>query len=258
MKLLQDSEDSKAERKSLKPQVERRRRERMNRSLESLKTLLLQRQGGTQHRVEKAEILEHTVVFLQNTAEGDKTRAGGGVGGGGGVVGGGGGGGGRKHSFQDGFSTCLQTTARFLGPEGKGLWLGAALDASLAARFPCSDSDSAGVQRRTEAPSSSSSSSSSSASCSSSSSSSCSSSSGSLRLRKSSRSILRLLIHRSGLRLCTPALTSVASCVQTHRESHLSPTTTTPPQPHKEASRSSKQSPSQSQPLGQTLWRPWP
>ncbi|KAA8591851.1 hypothetical protein FQN60_017225 [Etheostoma spectabile] len=44
----------------------------MNRSLESLKTLLLQRQEGTQRRVEKAEILEHTVVFLQNTAEGNR------------------------------------------------------------------------------------------------------------------------------------------------------------------------------------------
>ncbi|KAF1388366.1 hypothetical protein PFLUV_G00089440 [Perca fluviatilis] len=138
MKLLQDSEDAKAQRKSLKPQVERRRRERMNRSLESLKTLLLQRQEATQRRVEKAEILEHTVVFLQNTAERDQMRAGGGDGGGGegGGGGGGGGGGDQKHSFQDGFSTCLQRAAQFLGPEGKGLWLGAALDASFAARFP--------------------------------------------------------------------------------------------------------------------------
>uniref|UniRef100_A0A3B4TWA5 Hairy and enhancer of split related-7 n=1 Tax=Seriola dumerili TaxID=41447 RepID=A0A3B4TWA5_SERDU len=182
MKLLQDSQDAKAQKKSLKPQVERRRRERMNRSLESLKTLLLQRQE-TQRRVEKAEILEHTVLFLQNTAKGDKTRAGGG-------------GGGRKHSFQDGFSTCLQRAAQFLGPEGKGLWLGAALDASFAARFARSDSDSAGVQRRTEARSST----------------------RSLLLRKTSRSILRLLIN----------------------------------------SRASKQSPSQSHPVSQSLWRPWP
>ncbi|XP_018555409.1 transcription factor HES-7 isoform X2 [Lates calcarifer] len=215
MKLLQDSEDAKAQRKSLKPQVERRRRERMNRSLESLKTLLLQRQEETQRRVEKAEILEHTVLFLQNTAKGDETRAGGG-------------GGGQKHSFQDGFSTCLQRAAQFLGPEGKGLWLGAALDASLASRFARSDSDSA------------------------------SSSSSSLLLRKSSRSILRMLIHRSGHKLCTPAL-NVSRCVQTrggsHPQHHI---TTTPPQPHKVASRASKQSPSQSHPLSQSLWRPWP
>ncbi|XP_034729213.1 transcription factor HES-2-like [Etheostoma cragini] len=226
MKLFQDLEDAKAQRKSLKPQVERRRRERMNCSLESLKTLLLQRQEGTRRRVEKAEILEHTVVFLQNTAEGNKTRAGGGDGDDGG------GGGGQKNSFQDGFSACLQSATRFLGPEGKGLWIGAAPDASFAARFSRSVSDSAGVQR-TEAHSSSS----------------------SLLLRKSSRSILRLLMDRSGLRLCTPALT-VTSCVQTNGDSHRSPTT--PQQPHKVTSRARKQSPSQNQPVGQSMWRPWP
>ncbi|XP_070692096.1 transcription factor HES-5-like [Pempheris klunzingeri] len=218
MKLLQDSEDAKAKRKSLKPQVERRRRERMNRSLESLKTLLLQPKEATQRRVEKAEILEHTVLFLQNTDSGIKTI---------------GEGGGQKQSFQDGFSTCLQRAAQFLGPEGKGLWLGAALDASFAARFPRSDSDSASVQRRPGAQSSSS----------------------SLPLRNSSRSILRLLVQRSGNRLCTPAL-NAARCVQTGKEPHRYPTT--PQQPHKVASRASKQSPPQSQPFSQSLWRPWP
>ncbi|KAM6935341.1 hairy and enhancer of split related-7 [Lycodopsis pacificus] len=222
MKLLQDSEDAKADRKSLKPQVERRRRERMNRSLESLKTLLLQQQEASRRRVEKAEILEHTVLFLQDTAERNKMRAEGGAGGGG-------------HSFQDGFSTCLQRAARFLGPEGKGLWLGAALDASLSARFSRSATDPAGVQRRTEARSSS----------------------GSLLLRKSSRSILRLLIQRSGLRLCTPARTTVPRCVQTCGESHTS-ATSTPQQPHEVASQMSKQSPSQSQQVSQSMWRPWP
>ncbi|TKS82535.1 Transcription factor HES-7.1-A HES-related protein 1-A [Collichthys lucidus] len=166
MKLIQDSEDAKAQRKSLKPQVERRRRERMNRSLESLKTLLLQQQEATQRRLEKAEILEHTVLFLQNTATGDTTRT---------EVGGC-----QRQSFQDGFSTCLQRASQFLGPEGKGLWLGAALDASFAARFSRSDSDSAGVQRRTEAQSSS----------------------NSLLFRNSSRSILQSLMHRSGHKVC--------------------------------------------------------
>ncbi|XP_076592421.1 uncharacterized protein LOC143324097 [Chaetodon auriga] len=220
MKLLQDSEDAKARRKSLKPQVERRRRERMNRSLESLKTLLLQRQEGTERRVEKAEILEHTVLFLQTTATGDQTSAEGG-------------GGSKKHSFQDGFSTCLQRAAQFLGPEGKGMWLGARLDASFAARCSRSDSDSAGVRRRTEALSSSS----------------------SLLVRKSSRSILQLLIRRSGRTLCRPAFT-VAGCVQNGLLSHRS--STTPQQPPKVASRCSKQSPSQSQPVSQSPWRPWP
>ncbi|XP_068558282.1 transcription factor HES-5-like [Cebidichthys violaceus] len=242
MKLLQDSEDAKADRKSLKPQVERRRRERMNRSLESLKTLLLQQQEASQRRVEKAEILEHTVLFLQNTAERNKIRAGGGDGGGGG----------QKHSFQDGFSTCLQRAAQFLGPEGKGLWLGAALDASLAARFSRSDTDPAGVQRRTEGARSDSDS-----ACAQRRTEAARSPSGSLLLRKSSRSILRLLIQRSGLRLCTAALTTVPRCVQNRGESQSS-ATSTPQQPRKVASQMSKQSPSQSQPVSQSVWRPWP
>ncbi|CAK6958969.1 enhancer of split mgamma protein-like [Scomber scombrus] len=213
MKHFQDSEDAKAKRKILKPQVERRRRERMNRSLESLKTLLLQQQEETQRRVEKTEILEHTVLFLQNTAKGDNTRAGGG---------------GQKHSFQDGFSTCLQRAAQFLGPEGKGLCLGAALDASFAARFAHSDSDSASSLRTTEAQSSS-----------------------SLVLSKSSRSTLRMLIRRSKHSLYCPPL-SGASCVQSHRDSRFS--STIPQQTHKGASRVSNQN----RPVSQSLWRPWP
>ncbi|XP_026173580.1 transcription factor HES-2-like [Mastacembelus armatus] len=212
MKRLQDSEEAKAKRKSLKPLVEKRRRERMNRSLEILKTLLLRRQEETQRRVEKAEILEQTVLFLQNSAKGDETPAGG-----------------EQHSFQDGISTCLQRAAQFLGPEGKGLWLGAALDASFGARFACSDSGYTGVQTRTEARSSF----------------------NSLLLRNSSRAILQMLIHRSAHRMCTPA-PRVASCVQTRGESHRS--LTTPQQPHKV----SKQSPSQSPQGSQCLWRPWP
>ncbi|XP_053182823.1 uncharacterized protein LOC128366168 [Scomber japonicus] len=155
MKLIHETEDGANDRKFIKSQVEKRRRERMNRSLERLRTMLLQQpqqltplthtgfsmQGATQRRMEKTEILEHTVLFLQNTVKTDDTRAGGG---------------GQKHSFQDGFSTCLQKAAQFLGPEGKGLWLGAALDASFAARFTHSDSDSAGARSTTEAQSSSS------------------------------------------------------------------------------------------------------
>ncbi|XP_056300202.1 uncharacterized protein LOC130212922 isoform X2 [Pseudoliparis swirei] len=219
MKLLQDSEDAKAERKSLKPQVERRRRERMNRSLESLKTLLIERQEASQRRVEKAEILEHAVLFLQNSRRPGEAD----------------GGGGQKH-LQDGFSTCLQTAAQFLGPKGKGLLLGAALDAaSLAARFSrASDSDSAGAQRRrTEARSSS----------------------GCLLLGKSSRSILQLLIQRSGHKLmCTPALATVPSCVLQTRGESQSSGTSTPLQP----SRAGKQSAAPSQAAGQSMWRPWP
>uniref|UniRef100_A0A3Q3XHI9 BHLH domain-containing protein n=1 Tax=Mola mola TaxID=94237 RepID=A0A3Q3XHI9_MOLML len=111
----------------------------MNRSLERLRNMLLQETqlGGTQRRVEKAEILEHTVLFLQNIAKGDSVRAVGGDGN-------------RNPSFQDGISTCLQRAARFLGPEGKGLWVGAPLDASFTARVAPSDSESARAPRRPE------------------------------------------------------------------------------------------------------------
>ncbi|KAG5844785.1 hypothetical protein ANANG_G00166390 [Anguilla anguilla] len=91
--------DLKTTRKLLKPQVEKRRRERMNRSLESLRALLLQ---GSQHqalasrRVEKAEVLEHTVLFLQSAAHRGAAE------------------GSQQQDFQDGFSTCLQRAARFL------------------------------------------------------------------------------------------------------------------------------------------------
>ncbi|KAG5844784.1 hypothetical protein ANANG_G00166380 [Anguilla anguilla] len=71
----------------------------MNRSLESLRALLLQ---GSQHqalasrRVEKAEVLEHTVLFLQSAAHRGAAE------------------GSQQQDFQDGFSTCLQRAARFL------------------------------------------------------------------------------------------------------------------------------------------------
>nr|XP_046173018.1 transcription factor HES-7.1-A-like [Oncorhynchus gorbuscha] len=107
----------------LKPQVERRRRERMNHSLESLRTLLLQGpllQGVTQRRVEKAEILEHTVLFLQNTGDGDRKKGEDGE---------------KQHPFQDGFSGCLQRAAHFLGQEEEGLQLEAALNSTFSARM---------------------------------------------------------------------------------------------------------------------------
>uniref|UniRef100_A0A8K9VDB6 Hairy and enhancer of split related-7 n=1 Tax=Oncorhynchus mykiss TaxID=8022 RepID=A0A8K9VDB6_ONCMY len=99
----------------LKPQVERRRRERMNPSLESLRTLLV-----TQRRVEKAEILEHTVLFLQNTGDVDRKKGEDGE---------------KQHPFQDGFSGCLQRAAHFLGQEEEGLQLEAALNSTFSARL---------------------------------------------------------------------------------------------------------------------------
>lgn len=157
-------------------------------------------QEATRRRVEKAEILEHTVLFLQSTADG--------------------GGGDPKHSFQEGFSSCLQRAARFLGPDGKGPRLGAALDASLAA----SDSSDSAAVRPPARPSSS-----------------------SLLLSRSSRFILQLLLQRSGHRLRAPALSSNRSRGDAPRCPTLSPQ-----RPHKES-----RSPSQSQPVSQSLWRPW-
>ncbi|XP_076592320.1 uncharacterized protein LOC143324029 [Chaetodon auriga] len=233
MNLLREAEDATNERKFIKSQVEKRRRERMNRSLERLTTMLLQepRQlGGTERRVEKAEILEHTVRFLQNTGKGDKTKAGGGGGGGGG-------GRGRKQSFQDGISTCLQRAAQFLGPEGKGLWLGAALDASFAARFSRSDSDPADVHRGAEA---------------------CSSTS-----LPHTKSILRVLRQKSKHRLQTRAF-GVNSVAHPYRFRVQQGFPRIAQQAQKQnrleirvEGRSRKQSPSQSQPISQSLWRPW-
>ncbi|XP_067456788.1 transcription factor HES-7.1-A-like [Thunnus thynnus] len=225
MKLIQEAEDGANDRKFIKSQVEKRRRERMNRSLECLRTMLLQQPqqpGGTQPRVEKTEILEHTVLFLQNTAKRDNTRAGGE---------------GQKHSFQDGFSTCLQKAAQFLGPEGKGLWLGAALDASFTACLTRSDSDSAGVQRRNEAQFSSS--------------------------LPHTKSILRMLRQKSKHRLHTRAFNVNSFAPYQLPVQQGCPRVPQQPQRHSQLDirverRASKQSSSQSLPVSQTLWRPWP
>ncbi|XP_068179169.1 transcription factor HES-2-like [Antennarius striatus] len=224
MKLLHDSEDAKAKRKSLKPLVEKRRRERINRSIESLKNLLLQREEASQRRVEKAEILEHTVLFLQKSASADKTR--------------GEAAGGQKHSFRNGFCTCLQKATRYLGPDGKGQWLGAALSASYAARFSRSDSDSAGGQRP-EAHLSS----------------------RSLLLRKSSKSILQLLLNRYRNGTQTPVGTRR---VQNGEETQRSPAApqqrpgspARKPGPPRGPVRT--QGPPQDPAVSQSVWRPWP
>ncbi|KAM4579610.1 hairy and enhancer of split related-7 [Odontesthes bonariensis] len=216
MKLLQELDDATSNRKLLKSQVEKRRRERMNRSLEHLRTMLLQepQQGGTKHRVEKAEILEHTVLFLQKTAEEHTAKAGG-----------------QKHSFQDGLSTCLRRASRFLGPEGKGLWLGPALDATFAARVALSDTDSAGAQSRT---------------------------SGSLPHTKS---ILQLLRQKSRYRPHTRAFgaSGVAQPYVFPVQQSVPRQPQSQSQLEERAERpATKEGSSQSCPLSQTLWRPWP
>ncbi|KAI2664067.1 transcription factor HES- -A-like protein [Labeo rohita] len=128
MKILGETETIKMDRKLLKPQVERRRRERMNRSLENLRALLLQgpeHNNPTQRRIEKAEILEYTVLFLQNSVAqakkaNDVEAA-------------------EKRQFMDGFSSCLQKAARFLSDEGKAHGLEGSVTATLCQRLtqPC-------------------------------------------------------------------------------------------------------------------------
>nr|XP_020465404.1 transcription factor HES-7.1-B-like [Monopterus albus] len=224
MRLSQEAEDATKDRKFTKSQVEKRRRERMNQSLKRLTDLLLQEPqqlGGTQHRVEKAEILEQTVLFLQNTAKGENTRT---------RVGSGGGD--QKHSFQEGFAACLQRATHFLGPEGKGLWLGPVLDASFAAHFASLHFDSAGVQQRAQARFSSSS-------------------------LPHSQSIIWVLRQK-----CKRDF-GVNSFVHPYRLPAQQGLPGVPQQPQKNQleirveGEASKQSLSQSHPVSQTLWRPW-
>lgn len=99
----------------------------MNRSLERLRTMLLQepqQPGASKCRMEKAEVLEHAVRFLQSIAKEGLAS----------------GDGGQRPSYQDGVSSCLQRAAQFLAPDGKDTWRG--LDPSLAVAD--SDSDSSG------------------------------------------------------------------------------------------------------------------
>lgn len=78
-------------------------------------------QSPSQRRIEKAEILEYTVLFLQNSvAQAKKAKDTEG---------------GEKRQFMDGFSSCLQKAARFLSDEGDAC----GLEATLCQRLtqPC-------------------------------------------------------------------------------------------------------------------------
>ncbi|XP_057690669.1 transcription factor HES-2-like [Corythoichthys intestinalis] len=99
MKMLQPCQHANTQRKSLKPEVERRRRERINRSLENLKTLLIAAHVNGGRRLEKAEILEQTVLFLQQHAKNKKQQL---------------------HFYQNDISSRLQRAANFLQTESKG------------------------------------------------------------------------------------------------------------------------------------------
>ncbi|XP_063786222.1 transcription factor HES-7.1-like [Pseudophryne corroboree] len=92
-------ESPETSRKILKPQVEKRRRERINSSLEKLRVLLSQAMTSEKlknPKIEKAEILEHTVEFLQSRMMPSEVQ--------------------EEHSqnFQSGFQRCLQTTVHLI------------------------------------------------------------------------------------------------------------------------------------------------
>ncbi|CAL8287863.1 unnamed protein product [Merluccius merluccius] len=128
MKLVNDMEDATTDKKFFKSQMERRRRERMNRSLERLRSLLLQgpqQQCGDQRRPEKAEVLEHTVLFLHSKSSSSSSSSSSSEEHGAAAC----------HSFQDGFSACLERAAHFLGPRGEGLRTAVTLDTTLAVRL---------------------------------------------------------------------------------------------------------------------------
>ncbi|XP_077383064.1 transcription factor HES-7.1-like [Festucalex cinctus] len=117
MKKPQHCQHENTDRKSLKPLVERQRRERINRSLENLKTLLLAPQVVGGRRLEKAEILERTVFFLQQYANKDQKKE-------------------TLHSYQHGFSSCLQRAAHFLRSEGEGVAIAESSSSSSSSLWP--------------------------------------------------------------------------------------------------------------------------
>ncbi|XP_048853561.1 hairy and enhancer of split related-7 [Brienomyrus brachyistius] len=125
------TEDLKTTRKLLKPQVEKQRRERMNRSLETLRVLLLedsQHQGKISRRIEKAEILEETVLFLKKSGgTGSKV--------------------GEQQQVQDGISACLQRAARFLHGRGAALQVDAALKSKFFHWRVCAGAKAPAVAR---------------------------------------------------------------------------------------------------------------
>lgn len=169
--------------------------------------------------MEKAEILEQTVLFLQSITKGNAVRVDAD-------------GGGQNLSFQDGISTCLQRATQFLGPEGKGMWLGAALDASFAARVLSSDTESAGGTHKGSLP--------------------------------HTRPNVHAPQRKSRKRLHARAF-STKTFAHAERFSPELGLNGAPQQSQKqnrpqirEDNRVRKQSPSQSCPANHTLWRPWP
>lgn len=161
--------------------------------------------------MEKAEILEHTVLFLQKSRDTKRREAAAGT---------------QKDCFREGFSACLERAARFLGPEGKGLGLRAALHPSTSAHSPSSHSASADRRDGGEARPSSS----------------------SQLLRSSCSSLLHLWLPVPG---SVPGLV-VFRYIQTTGRSQR------PPLSQQVSNGAHKQNLLQSQAASHPLWRPWP
>ncbi|PWA23504.1 hairy-related 5 [Gambusia affinis] len=118
----------KSRRKASKPMMEKRRRERINSSLETLRLLMLENTRNEKLRnpkVEKAEILESVVDFLKKEkdcrAESKAFPE----------AAGGGGGGGPHHSYHDGMRSCLLRVSQFIASKSLELEEANALQASL-------------------------------------------------------------------------------------------------------------------------------
>ncbi|XP_023251785.1 transcription factor HES-7.1-B-like [Seriola lalandi dorsalis] len=111
MKVLSSPESpgQRSVRRVSKPLMEKRRRERINHSLETLRLLMLENTHNDKlknPKVEKAEILESVVQFLKSEKEVDRvlsseqTCA-------------------RQYNYHDGMRTCLLRVSRFIATKGQ-------------------------------------------------------------------------------------------------------------------------------------------
>ncbi|XP_034399895.1 hairy-related 5 [Cyclopterus lumpus] len=99
-----------------KPMMEKRRRERINQSLETLRLLMLDNTHNEKlknPKVEKAEILESVVKFLETGKEDEKNPRSTSVGQRPNVA--------RQHSFHDGMRSCLLRVSHFIANKSKEL-----------------------------------------------------------------------------------------------------------------------------------------
>ncbi|XP_008417923.1 hairy-related 5 [Poecilia reticulata] len=121
-----ETPEHKSRRKVSKPMMEKRRRERINSSLETLRLLMLENTGNEKLRnpkVEKAEILESVVDFLKKEKDHravrkafpEEQRPAGGP----------------HRSYHDGMRSCLLRVSQFIASKSLELEDGNSLQASL-------------------------------------------------------------------------------------------------------------------------------